>query len=61
MSYFNSEQEDYLKSLSKIPDYKRCWCGWYKVEECYNCNKTHPHQTLQDSLNLKIKMLKKDD
>lgn len=34
---FNSEQRDYMDSLSRIPAEQKCWCGWYPVGECRNC------------------------
>ncbi len=53
MSYFNSEQEDYINSLSKIPANEKCWCGWYIFGECYNCKLgKYAEKTLQDRLNL---------
>ena len=53
MSYFNSDQEDYINSLSKIPANEKCWCGWYKFNECYDCKRgKYAEQTLQDRLNL---------
>lgn len=57
MSYFNEDQEDYIEELSKRPNNKKCWCGWYRLDECYHCNQSHPHQTLED----RLKTEKKDD
>lgn len=39
MSYFNSEQEDYMRSLAAIPETERCFCGWDRFGECYNCKR----------------------
>ena len=51
MSYFNSDQEDYMDTFSKIPPNKKCWCGWYKFNECYNCERgKYSEKTLQDRL-----------
>jgi len=36
MSYFNEDQEDYMRSLAKIPPEKKCYCGWYPLGECGN-------------------------
>ena len=33
---FNSDQRDHMRSLSKIPPHKKCWCGWYMLGECKN-------------------------
>lgn len=40
MSYFNSDQESYMKSLDAIPLEQKCWCGWYRLGECPNCKTT---------------------
>ena len=37
MSYFNEDQEDYMRSLAAIPPAERCWCGWYRLGECSSC------------------------
>jgi len=37
MSYLNSDQESYVRSLNSIPLAERCWCGWYRLGECPNC------------------------
>lgn len=34
MSYFNEEQQDYMRSLGRIPREQRCKCGWYLKGEC---------------------------
>lgn len=34
MSYFNSEQESYLKYLASLPVAAKCECGWYHAREC---------------------------
>lgn len=48
MSYFNSEQEDYIRSLNSMPPETRCWCGWYALGKCYNnCPKD---KTLADKM-----------
>lgn len=39
MSYFNAEQEAHMKYLSAVPRNKRCWCGWWLVNECHVCPK----------------------
>lgn len=36
MSYFNSDQEDYMRSLARIDPKEKCWCGWYRLGECPN-------------------------
>ena len=36
MSYFNEDQQDYMKSIFSIPREKRCQCGWYLKDECSN-------------------------
>ena len=37
MSYFNEEQQAYMRSLSKIPLEQRCYCGWFALGECPHC------------------------
>ena len=37
MSYFNSEQVDHMRSLSKISPDKLCYCGWYELGDCPHC------------------------
>lgn len=36
MSYFNEEQQDYMRSLAAMPLETKCWCGWYRLGECPN-------------------------
>lgn len=36
-SVFNEEQQDHMRSLAAIPADQRCWCGWNRVNKCYNC------------------------
>lgn len=36
MSYFNEDQQDYMRSLASIPLNTKCWCGWYMLGECPN-------------------------
>lgn len=51
MSMFNDDQRDYMRSLATIPPEHRCWCGWYKLGECYGgCNNRHPGRTRADFL-----------
>ena len=40
MSLFNEDQEAYMDSLSRMADEVRCYCGWYRFGECYNCNRS---------------------
>lgn len=37
MSYFNSEQRDHMKELTRIDPAQRCWCGWYRTGKCHRC------------------------
>lgn len=37
---FNREQTECMDSLAAIPDEKRCWCGWYSLDDCPNCDKS---------------------
>jgi hypothetical protein len=39
MSYFNEEQQAYMQELSRIPEDQRCFCGWDRFGQCYNCNR----------------------
>lgn len=34
---FNSDQEEYMASLSRVPASQKCWCGWYQLGECPDC------------------------
>ena len=34
MSYFNNDQLAEMSRLEGIPAEDRCWCGWYRIEEC---------------------------
>lgn len=53
MSSFNSEQQSYMNYLASLPPETRCWCGWYKVGECYNCKRDgHEGKTRVDRLAL---------
>ena len=37
MSYFNSDQRDYMRSMATVPPEKKCWCCWYMLGECPHC------------------------
>lgn len=50
MSYFNAEQQDYMRDLAKIPMEEKCYCGWYRVDECQRCKKSHPGKTCSDKI-----------
>lgn len=43
MSYFNEEQLDHMRSLSKMAaEGKVCPCGWYTKDECIKrCQSPH--------------------
>lgn len=45
---FNSDQQSYMDSLSKLPAAARCWCGWYMAGDCHDCNERFPGKTLAD-------------
>lgn len=47
MSYFNEDQEDYMRQLNKIPAESKCYCGWYRLGECVVCP---PDKTNADKL-----------
>lgn len=34
---FNSEQRDYMASLERIAPERRCYCGWYVIDQCPHC------------------------
>jgi hypothetical protein len=34
---YNDEQRDHMKHLSSVPSEKRCWCGWYLLNDCPHC------------------------
>jgi hypothetical protein len=35
--WFNEDQQAYIEYLATIPPEQKCWCGWYKVNECPHC------------------------
>lgn len=37
MSYFNGEQQAYMRELAAMPEAAKCACGWYRRGECPNC------------------------
>lgn len=51
MSHFNSDQQDYMRSLDEMPPESKCWCGWYPVGQCYSgCNERAPGKTSADKM-----------
>lgn len=48
----NQEQQEYVNSLAAIPDENRCWCGWYRLDQCPNCDKS---SSLADRLKVSCK------
>jgi hypothetical protein len=37
MSYFNEEQQAYMRELAAMPAESKCDCGWYRRGQCQNC------------------------
>lgn len=37
MSYFNSDQRSYMRSLDDMLPESKCWCGWYPLGKCQDC------------------------
>ena len=50
----NDEQESYVSYLNSLHPSMKCWCGWYKFGECYNCssNDKIKDKNCQDKINL---------
>lgn len=44
MSYFNQEQQDYMRYLASIPREQRCACGWARRGECDGLCAGHPEK-----------------
>lgn len=47
MSYFNEDQQSWIRYLATVPPEKRCYCGWYHLGECSNCP---PNKTCADKM-----------
>ena len=43
----NSDQRSYMEYINSLPPESRCYCGWYKLGECYHCP---PGKTCADKL-----------
>lgn len=50
MSYFNEDQQDYMRSLAEMPLESKCWCGWHRLGECQNCATYAPGKTCADKV-----------
>lgn len=49
----NEDQKDYCRFLGTIPPEQKCWCGWYRKEECGSwCNRAGRELTCADKLKL---------
>jgi len=49
----NREQREHLAYVESLPLTGRCWCGWYRLGDCWGergCNQQHPGQTRADAL-----------
>ena len=46
-SYFNEEQQDHIKEISVLPLNNKCFCGWYPIGSCPNCD---PSKTNADKI-----------
>jgi hypothetical protein len=33
----STEQESYMEFLEKLDPAELCWCGWYRLGQCPNC------------------------
>jgi hypothetical protein len=53
MGMFNEEQLAHMKELDSIPPEQRCWCGWARLGECYNCSRdtTRADKTYAERMN----------
>ncbi len=47
---FNSDQNDYMDSLARMPLESKCWCGWFAKGECHSCP---PEKTCADKIALR--------
>ena len=47
---FNSDQQNYMESLSRISPEKKCYCGWYMIDDIIPCHNCPPGKTLADRL-----------
>ena len=47
MSYFNDDQQSYMRDLATVPRDERCACGWYLLGECLHaeCRRIFADQT----------------
>ena len=36
-SYFNEDQQEYMRELSRLPADAKCKCGWYLRGKCPHC------------------------
>lgn len=48
-NWANEEQQSYVRSLNAIDPSARCFCGWNRKGDCYNCRE-YPHLSAADKL-----------
>lgn len=47
----NAHQEDYCRYLGTLKPEDKCWCGWYRKEECWSgCEQHDKGLTCADKL-----------
>ncbi|MCL5265166.1 MAG: hypothetical protein M1343_08255 [Chloroflexi bacterium] len=46
MSYFNEDQQEYMRYLATLKPEEKCACGWGKKGQCY-CPKDLEYQKAQ--------------
>jgi hypothetical protein len=49
-SYFNEEQQDYMKSLAKLGPENLCYCGWYPKGKCSTPSPCPPDKSAADKI-----------
>jgi hypothetical protein len=37
VSYFNADQQDYMRSLGAVEPKHLCWCAWFPLGQCHSC------------------------
>ena len=45
----NEHQKDYCRYLGTLTPEAKCWCGWYRAEECH-CERRNAGLTCADKL-----------
>jgi hypothetical protein len=50
VSLFNADQQSWMDALGRMPPETKCWCGWDRLGDCYNCKRDGISKSFADKI-----------